>query len=212
VAPYYIDDTEIYQYITEAERALAVAGKWIREVRPYSIAENARWLCLGDSPEILEFKDAVLVASSGARYNLKLLGTMDAVPIVDNEADYGIVSVTSQLTPGRPAALIFGKRSGYAEISPVSNDSYTIEASLVTYPKYAIETSTDEPTIPERHHADIPIGAALMALETNEYEHFAPKIQNLEMLWQRALIRASSESSAQMRDSGTVRFNNDMWG
>lgn len=211
-APYYISDTEMYTWITEAEKALAVAGKLLRDVREYSIEESDRWVRIPNCPDIIEFKKAVLIDSNGTRFPLKLYGTMDSSPLTEDDEDYGMVSITSQLTENRPEALFFGKRTNYFEVSPVANADYTVEAQIVQYPAHAIENSFDEPTIGVRHHPAIAIGAALMAIQGSEDEHFLPRVQNLERAWQQALLRAAEESGAFMRDASVVEFRNDLWG
>jgi len=213
VEPYFISDVEMYQYLSEAERALAVAGKLLRDVEEYSVALNQRWVRLPATPEIIEFKDAVLADASGNRWPLKTRGTMDVPSSVADykDDDYGLVSSTEKLTPGRPRTLIFGKRTGYIELSPVSNGAYTIEASIIIYPKFELELATDEPSIAERHHGAIPIGAALFALEGSEHEHLRDKISSLDTAWQRALFRAAEEDARTSRDAGVVQFNNIFW-
>jgi hypothetical protein len=214
VSPYFISDTEMYQYISEAERALAVAGKLLRSVEEYTISRNDRWLKLRATPELIELRDVVLADSSGNRYPLRLLGTLDTPPTVRDSSnyDYGVTHAGDTLTPGKPKALILGKRSGYVEVSPPANASYTLEVSVVHYPRYEIELAADEPSIGERHHQAIAIGAALFALEGSEHEHLKHKLDSLGAAWQRALIRAAEESGAMNRDAGgPVLFSNELW-
>lgn len=211
VEPYYFADAELYIWITEAERSLAEVGGLLRDMKSYTVAENDRWKKIGSYPEVHEFKRAVLVDSSNNRYGLRLLGAMDSEPVVYDDDDYGIIPLASQLTAGRPEALIFGKRTGYFELSPPANDSYTIEAYREIFP-YPIEEADDEPTISERHHQAIPIGAAVLAMEGSEDEHFTPRVNNLQGAWARALARAEAESTKMNRDSGLVHFQNDLWG
>lgn len=212
VEPYFISDTEMYQYISEAERALAVAGRWLRSVQEYTLAADDRWLKLKTTPELIEIRDAVLIDSAANRYDMKFLGTLDRAPTSSEsrDFDYGIVNYSDKLSPSRPSALILGKRSNYAEIAPVSDGAYTIELSVIHYP-YEIEGPADEPSIPERHHQAIAIGAALFALEGSEHEHLSSKISSLGSAWQRALVRAAEESGALNRDASVVQFSNDLW-
>ena len=211
VTPYFISDTEMYEYITEAERALAVAGKLIRDVATLTVGANDRWLAIPSTPEIIEMRTAVLVDSSGNRYKLKINGTMDSEPVGNVDDDYGFLRSDSKLTPGRPKAIVLGKRTGYAELSPTANDDYTIEISTIVYPANYIEGAYDEPTIGERHHQAIAIGAALYALEGSEHEHLQPKLQSLGAAWTRALGRAAEESGQYTREASLVQFTNDMW-
>jgi len=211
VEPYFISSEEMYTYLTEAERALAVAGKLIRDVVTFPVLENERWISLGEVPEVLEFRQAVLIDVNERRWDLRLQGGMDYVPTTGSRNDYGIVSQSDKLQPNRPKALIFGKRTGYFELSPIPNGDYTIEANLVFYPTHDIESEHDEPTIAERHHPAIPIGAALMAIRSVENEHTQAKVQGLERAWQAALMKASAESGAISRDAASVRFSSDFW-
>jgi len=213
VEPYFLDDTEMYQYISEAERALAVSGRWLRSVIEYNISKDDRWLSLGSSPELIEVRDGVLVDSDANRYPLSFLGTIDYAPTASESrsSDYGNITHSGKLKPGRPTALVLGKQTNQAELAPVSNGEYTIELSVIHYPKYGIELETDEPSIPERHHQAIAVGAALFALEGSEHEHLNHKISSLNAAWQRALIRASEESGNLNHDHGTVHFSNDLW-
>lgn len=213
VEPYYIDDVEMYTYLSEAERALAVQGKWLRDTVTYELtAEETQWVALGTSPEVLEFRTAKLIdGASSYRYDLRLQGTMDFSATYAARSDYGLFSLTERPVPARPKALIFGRRSGYFEVSPIPDKDYTIEAALVYYPLYPLESDSDEPSIPERFHAFIPVGAALFAVQSAENEHTQGKIQGLEAAWQRALMKASAESGAIHRDASSVRFSNDFW-
>lgn len=209
--PYYISDSELFSYLTEAERALAVAGKLIRDVATFPVRENERWVYMGDVPEVLEFRQAVLIDVNERRWDLRLQGGTDYTPTSGSRNDYGLVSQSDKLQPNRPRALIFGRRTGYFELSPIPNADYTIEANLVFYPGYPIESATDEPTIAERHHPAIPVGAALMAIRAVENEHTQAKVQGLERAWQAALFKASAESGAISRDAASVRFSSDFW-
>ena len=211
VTPYFISDLEMYDYITEAERALAVAGKLIRDVATLTVESNDRWLAIPSTPEIIEMRTAVLIDSSGNRYKIKINGTMDSEPVGNINDDYGFLRSDSKLTPGRPKAIVLGKRTGYAELTPVSDDDYTIEISTIVYPTNYIESAYDEPTIGERHHQAIAIGAALYALEGSEHEHLQAKIQSLSSAWDRALGRAAEESGNYTREASLVQFSNDMW-
>jgi hypothetical protein len=213
VEPYFIDDTEMYQYISEAERALAVAGRWLRSVIEYNVSKDDRWLNLGDSPELIEVRDGVLVDSSANRYPLKFLGTIDHAPTAaqSRNSDYGLITQSGQLKPGRPSALVLGKQTNQAELAPVSDADYTIELSVIHYPVNSIEIALDELSIPERHHQAVAVGAALFALEGSEHEHLNHKMSSLNSAWQRALIRASEESGDFNHDHGTVHFSNDLW-
>jgi hypothetical protein len=214
VEPYFISDTEMYLYITEAERALAVAGKLLRQVKEYSVTADDRWVSMGAVPEVLEFRDAVLVDANSNRYPLKLIGTLDTSESNAGATnyDYGVSVYTEKLTTGRPKALVLGKRSNFFELSPPANASYTIEASLLVYPSFGIEQAFDEPSIPERHHQAIAIGAALYALEGSEHEHLNHKMSSLGAAWQRALSRAAEESGIINRDAGgPVQFSNILW-
>lgn len=212
VEPYFISDEEMYQYITEAERNLAVAGRWLRSVQEYTLAKDDRWLRLKATPELIEVRDAVLVDNAN-RYSLKLIGTMDQAPTAGSSYndDYGFLRNSDRLVPGKPSAIVLGKRSGYMELAPVSDRAYTIELSVIHYPTYEIERATDEPSIPERHHQALAIGAALYALEGSEHEHLSAKVSSLTMAWQRALIRASEESGNLQHDVSVVQFSNDLW-
>jgi hypothetical protein len=214
VEPYFISDSEMYQYLTEAERALATAGKLLRSVEEYTISEDDRWVRIRPIPELIELRAVTLVDSSGNRYPLKLLGTLDTPPSARESSnyDYGLTYAGDTLTPGRPKALVLGKRSDHIELSPPANATYTLEVSVVHYPKYDIERSADEPSIGERHHQAISIGAALFALEGSEHEHLRNKIESLNAVWQRALMRAAEESGIMNRDAGgPVYFSNDLW-
>ncbi len=214
VPPYFISDTEMYQYLSEAERALATAGKLLRSVEEYTIRENDRWIRLRPTPELIEVRAVTLVDASGNRYPLKLIGTLDAPSAYHGPSndDYGLSYSGGTLTPGKPGSLILGKRSDYIEVSPPANATYTLEISVVHYPRYDIERAADEPSIGERHHQALAIGAALFALEGSEHEHLRNKIDSLGVAWQRALMRAVEESGVMNRDAGgPVYFSNDFW-
>lgn len=210
--PYYILDEEMYSYITDAERELAVAGRLLRDVHEYSVVKDDKWIAIGTSPEVLEIRKAELVDSNGTRYKLNLKGTLDTMDSSSVDEDYGYVSEVAQTTKSRPRTLIFGERTGYFKLHPTSNASYTIEAFRTLYPTAAIDGDDDTPSVAERHHAALPIGAALRALQAAETEFFLPdRIQHLEIAWNRALFRAAEETSQISRDTPIVTFSNDLW-
>lgn len=213
VSPYYISDTEMYIWITEAERELAAEAKILRDVVNYTLdaSTRSRWMKLKTYPEIIEVRTVYLVDSNDNRYKLDTKGGMDGYDVAEDYNDYGLISSTAQLDPGRPKTLIFGKRTGYAEVSPPANADFTVEAHIVHYPRFPIENATDEPTIPERYHQFIPVGAALKAMEGSDDEQLKEKIAQLETVWARALGKAQKETGALHRDASTVKFNNEMW-
>lgn len=212
IEPYYTSDEDMFLYLSEAERELAVAGKLLRDVRNYNITENMRWLNLREDPEILELRTATLIDYGNRRWEMLLRGTMDEPPATRSYYDdYGAVSVSTMLTPGRPQTVSFGKRKDFVELVPPADAEYTLETTVVLYPSYPIEKPKDVPSIPERHHPAIAIGGALRSLDATKHEFAAPKIQNLEVVWQRALIRAAEEAGGINRDASVVRFINDMW-
>jgi hypothetical protein len=211
VEPYYVSDEEMMAYITDAQLQLAVAGKLLRAVKSYAVKENDRWVPLGDSPVILEFRQAMLLDANNRRYPLRCQGTMDSLPSRGNFNDYGLIGQSDVLKPSRPKALIFGKMVDSFELSPISDGSYTIEASVVTYPLDDIASDMDEPEIQARFHIHIPIGAALTAIQSTENEHSQSKVQGLQAAWQRALIKVAEDTKAVSRDSAVVNFNNDFW-
>jgi hypothetical protein len=145
---------------------------------------------------------------------LKLIGTLDSPSAARSSSnyDYGVTHSGHTLTPGKPKSLIIGKRSDFIEVSPPANATYTLEISVIHYPRYDIERAADEPSIGERHHQALAIGAALFALEGSEHEHLRNKIDSLGVAWQRALMRAAEESGGMNRDAGgPVYFSNDLW-
>jgi hypothetical protein len=211
VAPYSVDDELAYEFLSEAERELALVGKLLRYTTTYSVATNDRWVFLDDSPEVIEFKLAFLIDAAGKRYPLKLQGTMDSYPPRTTN-DYGLqISTSDQLKTGRPTHLLFGKATAQLELSPPANAPYTIEATQLVYPESPI-TASSEPEIAERHHPAIAIGAAVRMVEVSDmYDVMSMKAKNLTNAWQRALVRAAQESGVIMRDAGTVQFANEYW-
>jgi hypothetical protein len=212
ISPYFTTDEDMYLYLSEAERDLAVSGELLRDIRNYRVTADMRWLSLKTDPELLEIRTAVLINSSDQRWDLFLRGTMDQPPAMDTAYDdYGAMPSSSQLVRGRPQIMSFGKRANYAELIPYADAAYTIEATVVLYPASTLAASGDVPSIPERHHAAIAVGAALKSLDATRHEFAPQKIQNLDIVWQRALLRAAEEAGRVNRDSSTVKFNNDMW-
>lgn len=211
VEPYFVSDDELFAYLTDSQIQLAVAGKLLRSVKSYAVVENDRWIPLGDTPVVLEFKQAVLIDVNSRRYPLQLNGTMDSLPTIGHRSDYGLIGQSDVLKPARPKALIFGKQLDSFELSPISDGAYTVEASIVTYPLNDITMAMDEPEIAARFHIHIPIGAALTAIQSTENEHSQSKVQGLQAAWQRALIKVAEDSKAMHRDSGNVFFNNSYW-
>lgn len=212
IAPYYTTDEDMYLYLSEAEGDLAAAGMMLRDVKTYHLAAGVRWLYLREDPEILELRTAVLIDPSDNRWEMRLTGGMDQVPADRSYGDdYGLVAASNRLTPGRPQTLTFGKRANFVEVVPPPDGTYSVECTVITYPGCPLEKAGDTPSIPERHHAAIAIGGALLSLDATKHEFAAPKIANLETAWQRALIRAADEAGNIHRDASVVQFTNDMW-
>lgn len=211
VIPYSVSDIYFYDFLTEAEREIAVAGKLLRSVDTYQVAENDRWVYLNTEPEVLEVRTATLI-DGNRRYPLELIGTMDSGQVVNSHSDYGIFTNSDALNPGRPQRLIFGKVSQAMELSPPANKAYTIELSVIVYPEDPITEDTSEPSIPERHAQALPIGCALRVAEMEPFfDGNSQKVQTLSAAWARALSRAAQETGAISRDAPTVMFNSDYW-
>jgi hypothetical protein len=202
----------MWEYLSEAERTLAVVGRLLREVKSYTLSAGQKWIRLVDIPEVIELRSSQL-AVGGRYYPLKIVDAQarDAdVPSLGSDTDYGEVSTSlaSNAGTGRPRAIVVGRRTNHLELVPASDGIYTVELALVTYPPVRIDAADVYPTIPERYHPDIAIGAALFAIDGSESEHFnQPRVQSLGIAWQRAQIRASQETAVQQRDAGTVQFN-----
>jgi hypothetical protein len=213
VEPYFTPDDEMYLHISEAERQLALAGKLIRDVRRYKARADKRWLDLTEEPEIMEFRTAwVEIPGATQRFELLLRGVMDSSPAISSfYDDYGATASAGSLRVGRPQMLRFGTRTNYAELVPIPDKDYVIEAAMVFYPESPIAAAGDFPQIAERYHAHIPVGAALLAMEAMKHEYPPQKIQNLETAWQQVLFRVQKESGEMNRDASVVRFTNDMW-
>ena len=213
VEPYFTPDDELYLYLSEAERQLALSGKLIRDVRRYAAKTGKRWLDLREEPEIMEFRTAwVEIPDSTQRFELQLRGVMDSTPAIRPfYDDYGASASAGSLVSGRPQMLRFGTRTNFAELIPIPDKDYVVEAAMVFYPESPIATAGAFPQIAERYHHHIPVGGALLAMESMKHEYPPQKIQNLETAWQQVLFRVQKESGEMDRDASTVRFTNDMW-
>jgi hypothetical protein len=208
--PYLASDEELYSYINDAISELVVAGRLIRDVKQYSVAEGDQWVAMGASPVVLEVRKAELIDANDNRFELRLKGTMDNA--ASFTSDYGLLIPSNTARSGRPTQLIFGRRTNYFELQPIPNAAFTIEASVALYPSMPLEGADDEPEIDERYHLSIPVGAALRAVEAADYEQPSPtKLQSLGIAWQRALARAAEDSGRISRDASTVYFSNDLW-
>jgi hypothetical protein len=184
----------------------------LRKVVTTTIPANTRWFPLQEYPEVIELRTAVLIDGNNRRYPLSLRGTLDSASDINVHSDYGVlVNNYDNLTPGRPQTVYFGKSTNEVEISPVSNAVYTIEMTTIVYPEDAI-SSASYPTIPERHHPAIAIGAAVRAHELDLYfDDNRIRHEPVMAAWQQALVRAAKEDSVISRDTPTVQFSNSYW-
>lgn len=209
-APYEVDDALMYSFITDAERELAITGRLLRRVVQFDIVADQNVVEYEDGIQVLEFRSAELV-DANKRHPLRILGTMDSVPLDEGVHPYGVAS-SSNSTPGRPTTLVLGKRSSAFEILPKSDGPYTLETTLILYPNNAIEDPDDILSIPERYHTSVPIGAAVRALDYSGYQETnAKKLEDLTKAWKRVLVRAAAETGAISRDAGNIKFSNDLW-
>lgn len=209
VVPYLHSDEELYQYLTEAERELALNGRLLRRTLTLSTIAEESWVTLPDAPEIIEFRRAEVVDGSH-RYPLRLQGTMDTFQ--STISDYGQVFGVSSSTRGRPHILVFGRYTDRIELLPTPDKIFQIEASVLVYPEEPIVSYTTQVTIPVRHEAAVPIGAALRAIEADPFfDHNSNKLQTLANAWQQALIRAAQETGAISREASPVQFSNEYW-
>lgn len=213
ILPYMHADTLCFEFLTEAERELALTSRCLRRIMSYDIEADDQWLDLSDTPEIIEIRKATLTDSRGRKYPIKLCGTMDFP--ASTVTDYGMHIQRINTLPGRPTTLVVGQVNGSAmslELSPISDDAYTIELSTVLYPDYPIDSTSSVPSIPERYHQSIAIGAGVRLLELDpHFDDNSRKIQTMQSAWQQALVRASRESGMIMRDASVVRFSNEYW-
>jgi hypothetical protein len=217
VEPYSIPDFDIYSFLSEAQRELALVGKLLRSVDTYRILAGSRWLTLTDAPEIIEVRTATLIDSANNRYQLDIRGTMDSGAYSAYlKNDYGqLIAAQDKLTAGRPRVLFFGKSANTVqvlEVSPVPDAAYSIELTTVNYPSEDISNSTSEIEIPERYANAVPIGAALRACELDPFfDDNSKKLQSLGAAWQQALLRAVGSNASLSRDAGVVQFSNSYW-
>lgn len=211
IEPYEVSDPLVYQFLNEAERELALVGRLLRNTVTYQIPKNTVWFELTTEPEVIEFKTAVLIDSSGTRYPLKIEGTNDANTVFSTHTDYGVTIGAAINAVGRPTHLFMGRRELEVQVFPIADAAYTIEATQLIYPEEEI-TPSSNPTIHPRFHASLAIGAAVRMLELAIQHEVPPsKVEAYNVLWQKALARAAQESGGLMRDYATVAFTNDYW-
>lgn len=209
VEPYTNPDSLLCEFLTEAERQLALGGRLIRTTMNLKAKEGSAWIDLPETPEIIEFRRAELVENVH-RHPLRLQGTMDTRQ--QQVTDYGQILTINRNTQARPTALVFGRSTNRVEVSPVPDQDYIIEASVIVYPEEPITASTSQVSIPARHEAAVAIGAALLALEADPFfDHNSTKMQTLGAAWQQALLRAAQETDVISREASPVQFSNEYW-
>lgn len=209
VEPYFTDDETFMTYLSEAEREICSSGRMLRKELTFAVSGDMRYIDYSDVAEVIELRAAEIIDEFDNHWRLNLQGVTDYVP--DNTRyDYGLSPAV--LKTGRPAALIFGRVSDNFELSPLPDQDYTLSVQVIHYPDEPISASGGYPTIPERYHHLIPVGAALRAVETYTQDQEAQtRLANLNQQWARAVERTRRETAIISRDGGNVRFNNDMW-
>lgn len=209
VVPYNTDDATLYNFLTEAERELALTGRLLRMVMSFRLTEGSPWFFLPETPELIEFRKAELIDGTNRRA-MRLQGTMDTYST--SRVDYGVVISGSTSTTGRPNTIIMGLDTDRGRVSPTPDQDYTIEAAVLVYPEEPISATTEQVAIPIRHEASVPIGAAVRAIEADPFfDDNSNKLQSLSSAWQQALVRAARETGAITREASPVQFSNDYW-
>jgi len=214
VMPYELDDVLLYSFITDAERELARVGRIFRTVASYSINEDDQWVNLESAGEVIEVRKVDLIDANSRRFPMRLIGTVESSSDVLYQDPYSSISSTivSSSTKGRPNTLVMGNMYEQAELKPISDGPYTLEASLIIYPADAIEDAGAQLSIPQRYHSLVPAGAASMAFDYPGYlEANAQKAKSIHAVWQRSLGRVATEVNQISRDHGPVKFTNDFW-
>lgn len=209
VVPYNTEDALLYDFLTEAERELALNGRLIRKVLKLRTVADSAWVLLPEAPEIIEFRRAEILDGTN-RHPLRLQGTMDTFQ--HSSADYGqLLPVNSNLR-ARPATLVLGQDTDRIMAYPTPAEVYTIEVSAIIYPEEPITASTEQVSIPTRHQAAVAIGASVRAIEADPFfDNNSNKLQSLAAAWQQALVRAAQETGAISREASPVQFSNDYW-
>jgi len=92
------------------------------------------------SPKIIEVKYALLVTASGARIELTMTNQDD---IMRGNRDWKSVT-------GKPKCIAIDGQS--ALIWPTPTEAGTLSLDVYRRPQYELESTDDEPEIPEHHH------------------------------------------------------------
>lgn len=209
VEPYFTDDTTMYTYLSEAEREIASVGRMMRKELTFAVSGDQRYIDYSTEAEVIELRTADLLDESENKWRLKLQGVMELTG--DNTRyDYGLS--TAVLKTGRPTSLIFGRIPDNFELTPLPDKSYTLSVNVITYPDEPIAASGGYPSIPDRYHAMIPIGAAVRAVESYTPDVDAQaRLASLNQQWAKAVERTRRETAIISRDSGNVQFSNELW-
>lgn len=216
-APYFIDDTEMWRWITEAERVIARKTECLREVREYVTVADEKWLAKTTTgqADVVRVRDAWLM-ESGRRYRMRVLNNQERL-LADGartEWDYGLgSSYASNDTPGKPRSLINGRRTDYFELVAVPDDVYDLELDLIVYPTTEIAGATDIPEIDQEFHVHIPTGAAALALDDAATEHYdRERLRGLQGKWSAILRSLERRVHVKTDEAGQVQFSgNGVW-
>lgn len=206
--PYYVDDDDMFLFLTEAQADLARVGELVRQTVEIPVAMGDEWATLPTKPEIVDIQRAELHdPATGSLYGLKLAGARSNSPA---ESGYAL-SRGYRVTPGRPKEAAIGIETGRLKFEHTADRAYTLRLLCTVLPSSSISDSAN-PTIPQRFHRYLPYGAAVLAMEGAEAEHFSPeRVQMIAGKWQEGLERATLDNRRMQRDHGEVHFTNDAW-
>jgi hypothetical protein len=203
VAPYFVSDQEITEYLNQAEIELC-KQKVLTSTKRYYATVNEPWLDLtvGGRITVLEVK------------RIWFTDPDNAANFREGQVQSDRIDTIPRYLPNHmPAGIALGGRTGYGELIPTPDKAYIIDISMVHMPENTMESPQDEPSVDPRWQTFLPFGAAMYAMRGSETEHFSPgRLQSVEATWLSALHDAYVETKQREWNTRPVQFNgNGVW-
>jgi hypothetical protein len=200
VAPYFISDAEMYEYLSEAERQLAAKGEVLRRTKAFTTTVGQVYVNVPAlSIEYVQEITAVWFVNGARRKEVPYRGRFP-VDFLDTERT------------GPPEAVEIGSNDTRMRVFPTPDEVYTLEVEYRGLPDEEI-TESSVPQVPARFHKMLPFGAAVLALAATSEEHYdASRERAVQGAWFAFLEDLYTQAQARYRNGGTVPFNgNGLW-
>lgn len=224
--PYQVSDEDMFENMARAEEDMAIGGRMLPVTLTFETVAGLAYVAVaGIYPARLsEIKSPLLVGWRKERvddpgqfdtyvmnYDMDLQGADGVTSVVPTP--HNDFAGTDPDREGRPRALVLGERTGYIRVEPTPDGIYIIQLRAYAHPYPVLTSCSDVPSIPNRYHQDIAVGAALRALNGVDSELFDPRrMKDLKAEWREIMLRVTRETAQADHNVAPVAFSADVWG